>query len=70
MKRVISIALCFLMVFALCPSATFAASTMTWSGSAGDGSWHTAGNWDLEQVPEDGDYVIIPESSVVEYAGW
>jgi alpha-tubulin suppressor-like RCC1 family protein len=69
MRRIVSIALCFLVVFALCPSAAFAASTITWNGGAGDGLWHTAGNWDLEQVPIDGDYVIIPESSEVEYAG-
>ncbi|NLL51219.1 MAG: hypothetical protein GX248_00765, partial [Peptococcaceae bacterium] len=67
MKKIISIALCFLMVFMLCPSAVFAASTITWTGSADDGSWYTAGNWDLNQVPVDNDYVLIPESSVVDY---
>ena len=66
MKRIISLALCFIMAFSLC-QPVFAASTITWNGEAGDGLWHTAGNWDLAQVPMDGDSVIIPESSVVEY---
>lgn len=62
MKKIISIALCFLMVFMLCPSAVFAASTITWTGSAGDGSWHTSGNWDPAQVPSAEDTAVIPES--------
>jgi hypothetical protein len=41
---------------------------MTWTGSAGDKSWHTAGNWDPAQVPVDGDIVTIPDSSIVEYS--
>lgn len=65
MKRIISLALCFLLAFTLCQPA-FAAH-ITWTGVAGDKSWHTAGNWNPEQEPMDGDYVIIPESSVVEY---
>ncbi len=56
-----------MMVFALCPPV-FAFSTITWTGAAGDGSWHKAGNWDLNQVPVDKDYVIVPESSVVVYS--
>ncbi|MDD2221342.1 MAG: fibronectin type III domain-containing protein, partial [Clostridia bacterium] len=47
----------------------FAASTITWTGAAGDGLWHNAGNWDLNQIPVDNDYVAIPESSVVVYSG-
>lgn len=39
--------------------------TLTWTGEAGDGSWHNAGNWDLERVPVEGDCVIIPESEEV-----
>jgi len=62
MKKVISIALCILMVFMLWPSAVFAASTITWTGSAGDGSWHNTGNWDPAQVPGTGDTAVIPES--------
>ena len=41
---------------------------VTWTGGAGDGSWHTAGNWDGGQIPSTGDTVIIPATSVVEYA--
>jgi hypothetical protein len=67
MKRLISTVLCFMLVFTQFLSAAFAASTITWTGSDGDGSWHTAGNWDLAQIPVDSDYVIIPASSVVEY---
>ncbi|MGI6425198.1 MAG: fibronectin type III domain-containing protein [Tepidanaerobacteraceae bacterium] len=65
-KRIVSLALCCIMIFTLW-QPVFALSELEWTGAAGDGSWHTADNWDLEQVPEDGDYVIIPEFSVVEY---
>jgi hypothetical protein len=54
-------------VFALCPPA-FAFSNIAWTGAAGDGSWHSAGNWNPNQVPVDGDYVSVPASSVVEYS--
>ncbi|MFY9188916.1 MAG: S-layer homology domain-containing protein [bacterium] len=66
MKRIISIALSCILVFTLCPSVFAAGNTMTWTGSAGDGSWHTAGNWDLAQVPGDGDTAVIPESNTAE----
>ncbi len=66
MKRIISLALCFMLVFTLCPSV-FAASNITWTGAV-DGSWHSAGNWDLNKIPVDYDYVYVPESSVVEYS--
>jgi hypothetical protein len=68
MKRIISLALCFMLVFALCPYAAFAFSNIAWTGTVGDGSWHNAGNWNLNQVPVDGDYVSVPASSVVEYS--
>ncbi|MGI5839852.1 MAG: S-layer homology domain-containing protein [bacterium] len=43
-------------------------SAFTWEGTGGDGSWHTADNWSPAQVPADGDTVIIPADSVVEYS--
>ena len=67
MKRIISLVLCFLLTFTLCQPVLAAGSTIIWTGSASDGSWHTFGNWNPAQVPVDGDHVIIPESSVVEY---
>jgi uncharacterized repeat protein (TIGR02543 family) len=66
MKRIISLALCFLLTFTLC-QPVFALKELEWTGAADDGSWHNAANWNPAQVPEDGGYVIIPESSVVEY---
>lgn len=48
-------------------SARAEGATVTWTGNAGDKSWHTAGNWDGDQVPSTGDTVIIPAESVVEY---
>jgi uncharacterized repeat protein (TIGR02543 family) len=67
MKRVISLALCFLLVFSLC-QPVFAEGNVTWTGNAGDGSWHSADNWNPEQVPGNGDLVTIPDSSDVEYS--
>jgi len=32
-------------------------STIVWTGSAGDGLWSTAGNWDLNEEPQTGDDV-------------
>lgn len=40
--------------------STSALGQITWTGSAGDDSWHTAANWDLVRVPMAGDDVIIP----------
>ncbi len=36
------------------------AATITWVGGV-NGSWHTAGNWDLARVPGAGDDVVIPD---------
>ncbi len=36
-----------------------AADTYTWTGAQG-GDWHTAGNWDKNEVPTIYDHVIIP----------
>ncbi|MGI6420604.1 MAG: fibronectin type III domain-containing protein [Syntrophomonadaceae bacterium] len=69
MKRIISLLLCFILAFSIYQPALAAENTITWTGEAGDGLWHTAGNWDLERVPEEGDYVIISDSSVVEVNG-
>jgi hypothetical protein len=57
------------LAFSIYQPALAAENTITWTGEAGDGLWHTAGNWDLERVPEEGDYVIISDSSVVEVNG-
>ncbi|NLG32497.1 MAG: hypothetical protein GX550_03160, partial [Syntrophomonadaceae bacterium] len=67
MKRIVLLILCFIFAFTICQPKMAAQTMITWTGAAGDGSWHTAGNWNPEQEPMDGDYVIIPESSVVEY---
>jgi len=40
--------------------AAASAAPITWTGAV-DGSWHTAGNWDLARVPEAGDDVVIPD---------
>lgn len=66
MKRIISLALCFLLAFTLCQPAFAAGDTITWTGESSN-NWNVAGNWNPAQVPADGDYVIIPASSVVEY---
>ena len=47
------------------------AVTITWTGNAGGGSWHTPGNWDLNRVPGSGDDVVInnlPGTTLVTYS--
>jgi hypothetical protein len=39
------------------------ADTITWTGLAGDGSWHTPGNWDMNRVPASWERVRIPDLS-------
>jgi hypothetical protein len=39
-------------------------TNITWTGSAGDSLWNTAGNWDLNHVPAPGDDVAIPSTNV------
>ena len=63
MKRLISIALCFMLVFTLCPSVFAAGDTMTWTGTS-SGNWNVAGNWNPAQVPGMGDTAVVPASTV------
>ena len=63
MKRIISLLLCFLLTFTLCPSVFAAGDTMTWTGTSSD-NWNVAGNWDPAQVPGLGDTAVIPASTV------
>ncbi|HAF60656.1 MAG TPA: hypothetical protein DCK81_05905, partial [Clostridiales bacterium UBA9856] len=65
-RRVVSLVLCFIMIFTLWQPVFADGDTLTWTGEAGDGSWHNAGNWDLGRVPGSGDKVVIPEETVVE----
>lgn len=46
----------------LCAQAL--AGTYTWTGSAGDGLWSTAGNWDQVAIPGETDDVIIDGAAV------
>lgn len=43
--------------------ATAQAGTRTWTGGAGNGSWHTAGNWNPPGAPTSVDDVVIPPNS-------
>lgn len=61
MKRLISLALCFMLVFTLCQPAFAAGDTITWIGESND-NWNVAGNWNPEQVPGLGDTAVISES--------
>src|SRR5580765_2596360 len=45
------------------------ACTITWDGSAGTTSWHTATNWDTNVVPGAADHVCIVGSTVVYSTG-
>lgn len=46
--------------------AVRAEATVAWTGDAGDGYWHTPGNWNPTRVPNEGDFVSISSGSVVE----
>lgn len=63
MKRIISLALCFIMAFTLCQPVFAAGSTMTWTGASNE-DWNVDGNWDPAQVPGLGDTAVIPASTV------
>jgi 6-phosphogluconolactonase len=41
------------------------ACTINWTGNAGDGYWTTAGNWDLNRIPNSNDNVCIGSGFVV-----
>ena len=42
------------------------ADTVTWTGTAGDGLWNTAGNWDIGRIPDANDDVVInvPDTAI------
>jgi len=63
MKRIISIALSFILAFTLCHPVFAAGNTITWTGASNE-DWNVAGNWDPAQVPSLGDMVVIPASTV------
>jgi len=63
MKRIISLALCFMLAFTLCQPAFAAGGTITWTGDSSN-NWNVAGNWNPEQVPGAGDTAVIPASTV------
>ncbi|HHV75517.1 MAG TPA: hypothetical protein GXX41_12965, partial [Thermoanaerobacterium sp.] len=63
MKRIISLALCFMLAFTLCQPAFAAGDTITWTGDSSN-NWNVAGNWNPEQVPGAGDTAVIPASTV------
>lgn len=52
-------AVCALLLAMGVGEAKLRAAPITWTGNAGDNSWHTAGNWDLNRVPLTTDDVII-----------
>ncbi|MFN8587520.1 MAG: hypothetical protein U0704_06920, partial [Candidatus Eisenbacteria bacterium] len=54
------VVLALLSMLAAVASGEATAATITWTGTAGDGLWHTAGNWDLARLPAPGDDVVIP----------
>lgn len=54
-----------LIVHILVNGVPAAAATRTWNGLAGDGSWHTAGNWSGGAVPAGNDDIGIPAGYTV-----
>ncbi|HHV64047.1 MAG TPA: hypothetical protein GXX46_03085, partial [Peptococcaceae bacterium] len=61
MKKIISLALCLLMVFALCPSAVSAADTITWTGKSSQiSSADTTPPELISVTPAHGDSAVSP----------
>ena len=46
--------------------ARIAPATLMWNGSAGDGNWFTAQNWDLNVVPGASDTAILDINSTID----
>src|SRR5205085_2662932 len=46
-------------------------TVISWTGSAGDSQWSSAGNWDLHRTPGSGDDVVIDVSGkpTIVYSG-
>ena len=59
LRRSVPVLLC---VFWIGPAS---ADLLTWTGTAGDGLWTTAGNWDLGRTPANGDTAVIGGSVTV-----
>ncbi|MGH2904903.1 MAG: hypothetical protein ACRDK7_15175 [Solirubrobacteraceae bacterium] len=53
------------------PAATSAdpTCTVTWTGTAGDGSWQTAENWSTDSVPSSSDVACIGSGTTVHVTG-
>jgi 6-phosphogluconolactonase (cycloisomerase 2 family) len=51
-------------IFLIAPQIAQACS-INWTGKAGDGYWTTAGNWDLNRIPNSNDSVCIGSGFVV-----
>lgn len=52
-------------IFGLLFTSSLFASTVTWTGSAGDGLWSSVGNWSSNAIPSSADNVIIPKTFTV-----
>jgi hypothetical protein len=48
---------------------TCTSATVTWQGSAGDGAWSTAANWNPTRVPSAGDVACLPAGADVSTSG-
>jgi len=64
MKKLISLVICFILVFSMFQPAFSESDTITWTGEVNN-SWHEAENWTPKRVPGPGDTAVIPESKVV-----
>ncbi len=65
MKRIISLVLCFLLVFTMFqPVLAEEGSIITWTGATSD-DWNEPGNWDKAQVPGTGDTAVITTPAAV-----
>lgn len=64
MKKLISIALCFMLVFTMFKPVFADSGTVAWTGAVNN-SWHEPGNWSPQRVPGPGDTAVIPDEARV-----
>lgn len=51
--------LCTVFAMAIVGTSRLSAEPIAWTGAAGNRSWHTAGNWDLNRLPNSADDVTV-----------
>ena len=64
MKKLISLVLCFMLLFTMSQQVFSDSGTVTWTGAVNN-SWHEPGNWSPQRVPGPGDTAVIPDGALL-----